>query len=501
MNSGNFGLGNSSDNVTTRTENRKQRRRREEREEKSKTRERNRQPFPLHMKQPQVFSKDTSPHESPSALLDADLQSYEGMLKNSISQCPKDPILIGQQACLLSMYEDRRPEAIACFKSCFELCGPEHKAAEDMYRCLYATFLSSKDVPLASKMYEAVLNSDSKHPLALGDSAVHYHRVVRDYTKADLRYKQSRECHPTHGSVRAKHANYLKSVRRDVGAAGSEFEEAIKGGTADALSAYAVFLHGTVGDADKAEAMYRRAFDADPTHVNNLSNFGLFLSEIRCDYSGAEEMYNAAMLADSSHANAVYNYSVLLDSGIGDQKRAEDMYRKCLTIDDSHRFACYNLAVLVEEVRGDTKDGREEARALFERAVEVNPNDAVTVADAGRFLLVCAKDVDGAEKTLRRAIKLDGGCVVANYNLGVLRMNHHGDKPGAAECFLEVLKGESEHVEALRCMARLDGKQADAYWKRCLVAAGNQGAPVQEIRSEYESWKKRSARGNRRGSK
>lgn len=39
---------------------------------------------------------------------------------------------------------------------------------------------------------------------------------------------------------------------------------------------------------DTAEMLYERAYNADKTHVNNLSNYGLFLTEVKGDYQRAE---------------------------------------------------------------------------------------------------------------------------------------------------------------------------------------------------------------------
>ena len=109
---------------------------------------------------------------------------------------------------------------------------------------------------------------------------------------------------------------------------------------------------------------------------------------------------------------------------------------------------------MVEEVRGSTNDGREEADALFGEAVDISPDDSQTVADYGRFKLVCCKDYSTAEKLLRKSIKMDDGCIVGNYNLGILLLNDSegkgSDIEGALTSFATVVKVEPTHVEACR---------------------------------------------------
>mgnify|MGYP006154438689 CR=1 FL=1 len=117
--------------------------------------------------------------------------------------------------------------------------------------------------------------------------------------------------------------------------------------------------------------------------------------------------------------------------------------------------------------------GRKEADSLFQRAVEANPNDAVTVGDYGRFKLVCEKNEGEAEVLLRKAVGIDGGCVVALYNLGQL-LFLRGEAVEAEECFRGVLGVDVNHVEALRYMGKLwkgrDRGKCEAFFKKAILS-------------------------------
>ena len=69
------------------------------------------------------------------------------------------------------------------------------------------------------------------------------------------------------------------------------------------------------------QALYKRALELDPHHVNILSNYGLFLSE-NGSYEGAQRMYETALAVDPMHSNCLYNYAVLFDSGFKVSNRA-----------------------------------------------------------------------------------------------------------------------------------------------------------------------------------
>ena len=130
-------------------------------------------------------------------------------------------------------------------------------------------------------------------------------------------------------------------------------------------------------------------------------------------------------------------------------------------VNPNHAFALYNLAVLIEELRGHTENGRLEADEMFRTAVGASKNDAVTIADYGRFKLVCCKEVEEAEKLLRRAKNLDGSCVVALFNLGMLLYNCKEDRKAAEECFRAAVKEDPDHGETWRYLGRIMADKGD----------------------------------------
>lgn len=51
----------------------------------------------------------------------------------------------------------------------------------------------------------------------------------------------------------------------------------------------------------------------------------------------------------AKHANTLYNYAVMLDTHLKRKEEAEALYRRALEVEPRHAFALYNLAVLLEE--------------------------------------------------------------------------------------------------------------------------------------------------------
>mmetsp|Transcript_24773 Transcript_24773/g.46587 ORF Transcript_24773/g.46587 Transcript_24773/m.46587 type:complete len:494 (+) Transcript_24773:161-1642(+) len=482
---------------------------------------------------------------SPSApatisAIQTETTKYEKDLLMKMGTAPNDPITLGAMASYLSLQPNRYAETVEYFERCLVNCctgGDIRSDVDDSYKLVYSTYVSlyasflcscsnddisdpsfvgdykkagSGSTSLLEKidlLYRRSVEEHDNEPNPINDTPVFLHRNVKDYKKADQMYESFLDSHPEAASVWSKYGNFLKSVKKDVKAAEAAYLKGIKAGptNVECLTAYAVFLHGTLQNYSKAEVYYSRAYEVDPFHVNNLSNYGLFLSEIKCDFEKSEEMYQRAMKIDPNHHNSIYNYAVLLDSGIKDKSKAEEYYTRCLEVNPNHCFCLYNLAILVEEVRGSTASGKSEAEALFIKAVQASHNDPMTIADYGRFLLVCLDDVERAKKELMKAIEIDGNCVVGNYNLGVVEYNA-GKFSGALKYFGKVLKREGNHWESMRWSARCcvkEGrrKEAENFYEMC-----RKNVPEEDrggVNAEIEDFKKggKGGGGKRRGSK
>ena len=446
------------------------------------------------------------------ANMHVEMSKYENELLKEVKSNPHDPISLGGLANFISLDVGRKEEAVEMFERTLTACHvgrnfltpveEKWKLCYTVFSSLFATFLMNHDgahlgkgwIDKAEGLYQRALELYPEHPLATGDYAVFVHRIKKNYKEAERLYERALEIHPNHASIWSKYGNFLKSIKRDYKRAEFCFKEAVKADpkNPDCLSTYAVFCHGTKRDIDTAEMLYERAYDSDKTHVNNLSNYGLFLSEMKGDFHRSQKLYQAAMEIDPNHANSIYNYAVLCDSGLKDQTLAESLYKQCLEVSDKHAFALYNLAILIEEMRGKTEAGKEEVDGLFRRATEAAPNDAVTLADYGRFKMIVCKDVGTSERLLRQALQIDPGCLVGNYNLGLLLLNHKNDMNGAASCFRNGLKSNSGHHPSLVYLARICAEQGDAgnaekFFRMALKASEGELA-YDDVKREFEAW-------------
>jgi len=180
---------------------------------------------------------------------------------------------------------------------------------------------------------------------------------------------------------------------------------------------------------------------------------------------------------------------VLLDGPLKRHDDAEAMYRRVLSNDPNHAYALYNLAILLEEGLPQAAQSslsnkqpskaastapnnkvaasanESEVLSLLERACAAAPDDALSCADLGRFLLVRKRNHSAAEASLNKALELDPYSSVALFHLGLLKADAKTQGPdrmhdlGAATLLWQRLVAtDPAHVAGLRRLARLEAE-------------------------------------------
>jgi Tfp pilus assembly protein PilF len=176
------------------------------------------------------------------------------------------------------------------------LVNPTFQQRSDHARCAawFACYLEScARFDEAEEQYISALTEEPTQPLAMGNYAVFLYRVRKDRVNAAKKFEEALAAHPSHVSIVVKYAN-LKKASGDLNGAERLYKESVvlaRSDDGDPAGAYAVFLHAARDEPTRAMSMYERAVKADPTNANNLSNFGLFLFDVMGNASRAEEMY------------------------------------------------------------------------------------------------------------------------------------------------------------------------------------------------------------------
>jgi tetratricopeptide (TPR) repeat protein len=139
-------------------------------------------------------------------------------------------------------------------------------------------------------------------------------------------------------------------------------------------SAYELYLEGCRLDEDeatfaRAEEMYRKALELDPTLANALTNLGNVRFR-RGFPDEAERHYRAALGIDAEQPEAYYNLGFLYYER-GDAKAAVTCFERAVARDPAFADAHFNLAMALEE----TSD-RSAARRHWQIYLQLEPQGA-----------------------------------------------------------------------------------------------------------------------------
>jgi len=104
-------------------------------------------------------------------------------------------------------------------------------------------------------------------------------------------------------------------------------------------------LRERAGAIDEAEDCYRRAIATNPDCVQNYLNLGVMLANAKC-FSESEVVYRHALHLAPDATAAWSNYGVLL-ARLKREDEAEQCYRTALALDSSYANARFNLAYVL----------------------------------------------------------------------------------------------------------------------------------------------------------
>ncbi len=270
---------------------------------------------------------------------------------------------------------------------------------------------------------------------------------------------------------------------------------------AAALLAQAAELATRTGHAPGAEERYARALAADATHVGAMIGLGALYRQ-RGDFLRAEKLL---VEAESHSGNRLektrllFEAAVLAEQHLGDETRAAGLYARVMALDPEHVEAATQLATLHERAgryaeleplydvlvrKIDTKadpvratrllaalgstckrlGGNDKALRAYQRAAELDPNDAETLY--GMASLLMPQDAAQAGAALERLILHHDAALVGAerrevyFQLGQARgaTGHVEPAAHAFEQALIAVPGDRQVLEALAELARTHGQ-------------------------------------------
>ncbi|NYH23842.1 tetratricopeptide repeat protein [Paraburkholderia bryophila] len=218
---------------------------------------------------------------------------------------------------------------------------------------------------------------------------------------------------------------------------------ALDGTHADALNNLGN-CHRQQGDAEHAEAAYRRALDAQPGDANALTNLGTLLEALgrldealvlleaavqaapespcglvnlgvalhrRGDFARAVDLLTSAIEIDPVFPEASYNLANALHA-LGKKREAVIHYQRAIAQAPAHADAYNNLGIVYQEA-----GSRVEAANAFITAIQLRPGFVAALNNAATLMRTLGRFAD-AEAHLREALAVEPHHSVTHNNLG-----------------------------------------------------------------------------------
>jgi tetratricopeptide (TPR) repeat protein len=296
---------------------------------------------------------------------------------------------------------------------------------------LARTLLKSGDVRQATSELKLVLDAAPKSPEAL---TLQGQILQRQGNEAAAResFAKALELNP-----RANEA-LVALVNLDLRAGRSKdalhrVEQRLAVGDADArLLLIAGQTSAATGDLARAESLYRKAIDTDPSQMAAYSALGgLFIRQNKLDEAIAAYDSRLAKRSDDVPALTMTGIMLLIK---GKTPEARQRFERVLAIDPRAVVASNNLAYLDAEAGANLDIALNRAQTAKASA----PDDP-DIDDTLGWIFVTKGLPALAVSPLQEAIRKDGANALYHYHLGVARANA-GDKDGARTSLAKALQ-------------------------------------------------------------
>ena len=237
------------------------------------------------------------------------------------------------------------------------------------------------------------------------------------------------------------------------------------------------WLSEKVGDARRAEKMYRESIALDANYALPQVNLGmLLLGQGRGEE--ALKLLGSARKLDPGDPMALIGLGMALAAS-GKTGKALECYQRAVEL-DTNTVASLNLL-------GGAYQSLEQyarAREAFSKALGIQPDDTTTLLNLAYTSLLESRPDEG-RKWAARAVAADPASAVAQYILG-LCLEYSGQTPGAEKCYLKAMQLDSAAPDYPRVLGALllnlgRLKEAVVYYSRAADLAGQTPASLLDL--------------------
>ncbi len=233
-------------------------------------------------------------------------------------------------------------------------------------------------------------------------------------------------------------------------------------------------------DLQEALRCFEKARDALPSNAVCWYWVGFLADELQ-QLAKAEEMYRKAIEVDPTHVPSLASLAYL----VGERNRAEGvvLYRRALAVDSLNPICLYNLACYstpqnIADLYGKTlskaeAQGIADAKVLYEKLLQMYPNHIQALNNLGCIFLI-ERRFDEAERFFLRGKECNPKDTTILGNLGAMYAKQF-KIPRSVSAFKELLEVEPRNALAnanlgLVLMSGMNYREAGEYYVRAVQA-------------------------------
>ena len=209
----------------------------------------------------------------------------------------------------------------------------------------------------------------------------------------------------------------------------------------------------------------------------------------------ADEFLHKLTSKSTPNSDSFGLYAIFLKNVRHDHDRAEAMFERAIDADPNNANNLGNYANFFTNVRGD----HDRAQEMFERAITADPNNANNLGNYATFMWTIRHDYDQAEAMFGRAITADPNHANTLGNYATFLTNVRGDHDRAQEMFERAIDADPNNADTLGNYAnfftnvRGDHDRAQEMFERAIDAdpnhannLGNYAAFFTNVRGDHD---------------
>lgn len=179
-----------------------------------------------------------------------------------------------------------------------------------------------------------------------------------------------------------------------------------------ALGSYAILLKNQGGDPNEVHQTYESAIKIQSCESEIIMSYAIYLQQQNDrNLMKIKHLYERALSQSPNNPTYLASYALFLDGDLNDHTAAKDKFEASLKIDPDNATTLTSFAATLMKSKEEREAGHIEE--LYRHALEIEPENELTLIAYGQFLQLFHQDLQGARDRYRKALSINPNNEVA----------------------------------------------------------------------------------------